>query len=357
MGQKVLHQFSESAIAGDAITDQILLIRQWLRDAGYHSEIYTEHCRPEMEREVRPVSSYRRQRGEEALIYHHAIGATAADRLLKLEIPTILIYHNITPPSFFSQTDPALSRQLSDGRTQLNALRKQTLLALADSGYNELELKDSGYENTGILPIVLDPVKYDFAADPGVKTRFSDGRKNLLFLGRLAPNKKQEDLMKLLLYYQRFEPETRLILVGSSLLRNYSSWLRDFAFTLDFGDSVIFTGHVSQVEMIAYYQIADLYVSMSEHEGFGKPLIESMYFNLPVLAYSSTAVPYTLGDAGVLFRHKNYEALAEVVDILIRDDDLRQRVIRGQRRRVRDYLEPKVHERWNRYLKLLEIHS
>ncbi|HET6443952.1 MAG TPA: glycosyltransferase, partial [candidate division Zixibacteria bacterium] len=136
-----------------------------------------------------------------------------------------------------------------------------------------------------------------------------------------------------------------------------SSWLRDFAFTLDFGDSVIFTGHVSQVEMIAYYQIADLYVSMSEHEGFGKPLIESMYFNLPVLAYSSTAVPYTLGDAGVLFRHKNYEALAEVVDILIRDDDLRQRVIRGQRRRVRDYLEPKVHERWNRYLKLLEIHS
>jgi glycosyltransferase involved in cell wall biosynthesis len=355
MGQKILHQFSESAIAGDAITDQALLIRHWLRNSGHQSEIFTEHCQPEMEKEVRPVSSYRRQRGEDVLIYHHAIGADVADRLLQLEIPTILIYHNITPPGFFSQTDPALSRQLSVGRTQLLALRKQTLLALGDSDFNELELKEAGYSNTGVLPIVLDPLKYEADPDPGVMARFADGRRNLLFLGRLAPNKKQEDLMKLLYYYRRIEPDARLILVGSGQLSNYTNWLHDFAFTLDLEDSVVFTGHVSQAEMIAYYQIADLYVSMSEHEGFGKPLIESMYFDLPVLAYSSTAVPFTLGNAGVIFRYKHYEALAEVVDILMKDKGIRRSVILAQLRRVQDYLEPQVKKRFNRFLKSLTL--
>ncbi|MGB3714078.1 MAG: glycosyltransferase [Candidatus Promineifilaceae bacterium] len=355
MGRMVLHQFSESAIEGDAITDQALLIRRWLRNSGYQSEIFTEHCRPEMENEVRPVSSYRRQRGEDVLIYHHAIGADVADRLLQLEIPSSLIYHNITPSGFFSQTDPVLSRQLSVGRTQLLALRKQTLLALGDSDFNELELKEAGYTDTGVLPIVLDPKKYAATPDPGVMARFGDGRRNLLFLGRLAPNKKQEDLMKLLHYYRRIEPGARLILVGSALLANYTNWLHDFAHTLNLEDSVVFTGHVSQAEMIAYYQIADLYVSMSEHEGFGKPLIESMYFDLPVLDYSSTAIPYTLGNAGVLFRYKHYEALAEVTDILITDEGVRQRIVEGQRRRVQDYLEPRVHERWLHFLKDLEI--
>jgi glycosyltransferase involved in cell wall biosynthesis len=355
MEKKVLHQFGESAIAGDAITDQTLLIRRWLRASGYESDIFTEHCRPEMENEVRPVSSYKRRRGEDLVIYHHAIGADIANRLLQLEIPTILIYHNITPPGYFSQSDPAISNQLSEGRKQLLALTNQTILALGDSDFNELELKEAGYSNTGVLPIVLDPEKYTVAPDPGVMARFDDGGKNLLFLGRLAPNKKQEDLMKLLHYYRRIEPDARLILVGSALLGNYSNWLQDFAYTLDLEDQVVFTGHVSQAEMVAYFKVADLYVSMSEHEGFGKPLIESMYFDLPVLAYDSTAVPYTMGDAGVLFKHKDYEALAEVVDILIKDEDIRQSVLRGQKRRVQDYLEPHIFERWSQYLKSLEL--
>ncbi len=355
MERKVLHQFCESAIAGDAITEQALLIRRWLRNSGYQSEIYTEHCRLEMENEVLPISSYRRQRDEDVLIYHHAIGATVADRLLQLKMPTILIYHNITPPEFFSQTDPALSRQLALGRSQLMALQRQTLLALGDSDYNELELREFGYKNTGVLPIVLAPADYDLDPDPQVIARFSDGRKNLLFLGRVAPNKKQEDLLKLLLYYRRIEPEARLILVGSARMINYVNWLHDFAFTLDITDGVVFTGHVSHAEMLAYFKVADLYVSMSEHEGFGKPLIESMYLDLPVLAYASTAVPYTLGDAGVLFHHKHYEALAEVVDILVRDSELRQKIIEGQQRRVQEYLEPQVHEQFKEYLKASEF--
>ncbi len=355
MGQRELHQFSESAIAGDAITDQTLLIRGWLRELGFKSEIYTEHCQPSLENEVRSISSFKPQGGEDLIIYHHAIGASVADRLLDLRIPTLLIYHNITPPDFFSQSDPALSRQLSLGRDQLVAMREQTVLALGDSDYNELELREVGYEMTGVLPIVLEPRNYNRIPKPEVLSRYDDGRTNLLFLGRLAPNKRQEDLMKLLHYYQRIEPNSRLILVGSTRLSNYVRWLNEFAFTLNLTDSVVFTGHVTQEEMIAYYKIADLYVSMSEHEGFGKPLIESMYFNLPVLAYASSAVPYTLGEAGVLFHEKHYEALAELVDILIQDHDLRTSVIHGQKQRLQQYLENNVRERWIQILKTLAL--
>lgn len=355
MAKKILHQFSESAIAGDAITDQALLIRSWLRQLGFQSEIYTEHCQPPLESEVRPVSTYRRRRGEDLLIYHHAIGATVADRLVNLQIPTILIYHNITPPDFFRQSDPALSNQLSEGREQLLALRPNTVMALGDSGFNEMELHDAGYARTGVLPIVLDPAKYNLAPNPKVMSDYRDGRINLLFLGRLAPNKKQEDLMKLLYFYKRIEPSARLILVGSERLTNYSNWLREFAYTLDLEDSVIFAGHVSQEELIAYYQVADLYVSMSEHEGFGKPLIESMYFDLPVMAFSATAVPFTMGQAGILFRYKQYEALAELADILITDETLRAEVINGQRRRIQDYLEANVRQRWSEILRSLEV--
>jgi len=355
MPKKIIHQFSESAIAGDAITDQILLIRQWLRSLGYQSEIYTEHCLPEMEDEVLPVSSYRRQSGEDVLIYHHAIGASIADRLLQLDIPIILIYHNITPSGFFSHTDPALSSQLAEGRSQLKALEKQTLLALGDSEYNEIELQEAGYKNTGVLPIVLDPTNYKLTPDPLVLAKYDDKRPTLLFLGRLAPNKRQEDLIKLLLFYQRIEPNARLLLVGSGFLGNYAGWLREFTSMLNLTGSVIFTGHVSQAEMIAYYKVADLYISMSEHEGFGKPLIESMYFDLPVLAYNSTAVPHTMGEAGVLFRYKHYEALAEVANILISDEELRQKIVQGQKRRVQEFLEPRVKEKWIQYLETLHL--
>jgi glycosyltransferase involved in cell wall biosynthesis len=350
MNQKVLHQFSESALVGDAITDQILQIRQWLRESGFRSDIYTEHCQPEMEKEVLPASLYRKQHGEEIIIYHHAIGANAAERLLQLEIPIILIYHNITPPEFFSQSDPALSKKLAEGRQQLYSLQEQTAFALADSDYNELELKEFGYRHTGVLPIVLDPKRYDIAPDTSVLTRFEGKHKNLLFIGRIAPNKRQEDIIKLLYFYKRIYADARLILVGSARLDSYVEWLRELAFTLDLSDNVIITGHVSQAEMVAYYRIADLYVSMSEHEGFGKPLIESMYFDLPVLAYSSSAVPHTMGDAGVLFKQKHYEALAEVIDILIEDQVLRNSIVQGQQLRVQEYLESHVRERWTNYL-------
>jgi L-malate glycosyltransferase len=357
MNKRVLHQFAESIAVGDAASAHALLIRRWLREMDFHSEIYSEHCQKELENEVRPAHTYRPGDQEKFIVYHHAIGSAAADRLLALpsSLSLILIYQNITPPAYFAQTDPALTQSLVKGRTQLDLMRPRTCLALGASHYTEEELRAYGYTNTGVLPIILDESQYDWPLADGFAARFQDAGPVLLFVGRLAPHKKQEDLLKLLYYYRRIEPSACLVLVGSAHHKDYEEWLRELADSLGLSDGLIITGHVNQQEMVSYYRAADLFISMSEHEGFGKPLIESMYLGLPIMAYAATAVPHTLGQAAVLFQRKEYQALAELADILIKDQGVRQRLIVRQKQRVELFLTHNVQEQWSGYLRLLGL--
>jgi glycosyltransferase involved in cell wall biosynthesis len=263
----------------------------------------------------------------------------------------LLIYHNITPSDFFQPFDPLLASQTRRGREQLQHLRKRTLLALGDSFFNEAELRQVGYVHTGVLPIVLDPAQYDLEPNLDLLNRYRGGGVKLLFVGRLAPNKRQEDLIKLLWYYRRIDPEARLFLVGSPGASSYPEWLQELTEMLNLTEAVVFTGRVSQKDLVTYYRLANIYVSMSEHEGFGKPLIESMYFGIPVLAYASAGVPETMGGAGVLFRRKDYEALAELIDIIVKDETLRNRIVARERERVKEFLEPSVRWKWEQYLR------
>lgn len=350
----VLHQLTDGAAVGDAITDQALAIRSWLREWGIRSELYAAHIHPELTREVRPVATYRPQSADEVVIYHHSIGSPVAELLLARRQPLLLIYHNVTPPEFFSQVDPALANQLREGRAQLVALHPQTCLALGDSPFNTQELEEVGFAHTGVLPIVLDESRYDWPSSPELVSRYRGQGPLLLFVGRLTPNKRQEDLLKLLYFYRRIEPDARLILVGSPWAPAYARWLEDLTRSLGLDGHVDITNHVSQQEMVTYYRLAHLYVSMSEHEGFGKPLVESMYFRLPVLAYAAASVPVTLGGAGVLFHRKDYEALAEVVDLLVKDETLRQRIMARQQERVQHFLPSQVKIALQRYLAQLQ---
>lgn len=354
MGKRVLHQVVETVLKGDATSDHVFLIRSWLREMGFVSEIYAPYCQKELENEVR-LYTPSALAGEEILLFHHTIGSDTLDQVWQQGIPFFLIYHNITPPEFFIGRDPVLTRQLERGREQLEKIRPITRLALAASSYSEKELKDLDFTETGVLPIVLDEAKYDLPIDSHIQAKCRTFGPLLLFVGRIAPNKRQEDLIKLLYFYRRFEPDAHLVLVGGLHLKEYVTWLRQFAIRLGVDDAVTFAGHVTQQEMVTYYRTADLFISMSEHEGFGKPLIESMYLGLPVLAYAATAVPSTMGGAGVLFHEKDYESLAEIVDILVQNQRLRQRIIAGQNERVKAFLEPNVRRLWATYLEKLSL--
>ncbi len=355
MSQGSLHQFLTGAAEGDAITGHALIIRQWLRGFGLHSQIYAQHIDPSVENEVRHLSRYRRGQGEKWAIYHHSIGSDVPGFLAKRPLQLMLVYHNITPTTFFERSDPMRMELAQLGRDQLRDLRDQTGLALAVSAYNELELQEAGYENTAVLPLTMDPEQYDLPLNEALAAQLRKNGPRLLFVGRLAPNKKQEDLVKLLYYFRRLEPEAHLYLVGDRWEIGYDKWIEDLAADYDIGDGVTLTGKVSQQDMVTYYKTSDLLVSMSEHEGFGLPLIESMYLSLPVLAYGSTGVPYTMGDAGIQFYRKDYEALAELVKLLLQNGALRQRIIARQKERAQTFLEPEVRDQFRSLLQQSDI--
>lgn len=353
MGKAVLHQFVAGAAPGDAITDHALVLRRWIREEGFRSTIFADSIHPALTDDVRSYRSYRPKSSDELVILHHSIGSDIVGHILSFDVRVVLVYHNVTPPEFVRSADPALARQLEQGREQLEALCSRTVLGLGVSGYDEAELQRVGYRKTGVLPIVLDESRYEVSPNQELLGHYRDGNHNLLFVGRLVPNKRQDDLIKLLYHYHRIASSARLFLVGSPWLPTYAAWLQELAEELGVSNAVVFTGYVSQQDLVTYFRLADVYVSMSEHEGFGKPFIESMYFEVPILAYKAAAVPETLGGAAVMFSRKDYEALAELLSVLLRSEELRERIRDRERQRMKSFLESSVRQVWNRHLSVV----
>jgi L-malate glycosyltransferase len=329
---RALHQVISGAAAGDAITDQALAIQRWLRELGYASELFAESIDPSMNTQAVPVGRLRVARGER-LIWHHSTGSDALQALLDAGARLWLMYHNITPPVFYRDSDPATAAKLQRGIDQLDALRPATAFASAVSAYNAADLRARGFADPAVLPIVFDAPAYATPPDPATLRDLAARQPLLLFAGRLTPNKRQEDVIKLLHHLRRIVPTASLALVGRAWTPAYARWLGALTRGLGLADAVRFTGYTTQAQYIAHFQAARVYVSMSEHEGFGKPLIESMHFGLPIAAYAADGVSETIGDAGLLFARKDFETLAEAIALLLEDDALRTRLIaRGHAR-------------------------
>jgi glycosyltransferase involved in cell wall biosynthesis len=295
-------------------------------------------------------------RSGDILLYHFGLGSELTDFITKRgRVRLVLIYHNLTPSHYFKFEDPLLAQSLQLGKEQLAQLKGFVDLAIADSNYSAQELSVIGYANLAVVPPVYLDDKYEIPPDKATLERFADGKKNLLFVSRIAPNKKQEDIIKLFHWYKQINPASRLLLVGPlGVTKVYYRWLLDLVDYLGLSN-VHFTDRVSQEELNAYYRLADVFVSMSEHEGFGMFLVESMYFDVPVVAYKSTAVPETLGQAGVLVREKDFPVIAEVIHLLISDRDFREAILETQRQRLQDFKKEKVGAQfWRSLAPLLE---
>jgi glycosyltransferase involved in cell wall biosynthesis len=214
-----------------------------------------------------------------------------------------------------------------------------------DSAYNVDELAARGWKRLGVLPIVFEPQRYAVRPNRRVLRRCSDGL-NVLFIGRVAPNKRHEDLIRVFCHLKRsVRPDARLLLVGSTLgTEAYADALQCYVQRLELPD-VLFAGHVGAAEWVAYYHCASVYLSMSEHEGFGVPLLECMHFGVPIVAYKAAAVPETLGGVGLLLTARNYAATAELIALLDEDRDLRERVVARQRKRLQDFYPDRVRDR------------
>ena len=277
---------------------------------------------------------------DDILIFNHCTVTDLCYKIPELGGKKVMIYHNITPPCFFEPYNRELAALVTRGYEQTKFLKDKIDYVISVSAYNLRDLREMGYKCKGVVrPILISFPDYERAPDSAVIEKYgSDGYVNIVFVGRVAPNKKHEDMIAAFAYYKKhINKKSRLILVGADgKVGNYQELLEKYVDALGVED-VIFTGHTSFASMLAYYKIADVYLSLSEHEGFCVPLVEAMYFDVPVVAYSSSAVPSTLGGSGVLLDDKSPVFVARVIDRLLSDKALKEHVIDTQRKRLQDF--------------------
>jgi L-malate glycosyltransferase len=331
-----VHQLLAALSYGDAIGNEALAIQKQLKAAGFRSDIFAEKVHPRVAHLARPLHEYPEVSSRETVcIFHFSIGSAAGRLIYHAPDRLVSIYHNITPPEFFLGFHPHLAGLCYHGRRELEAFAPRTELALGDSEFNRRELEEAGYAKTGVLPIVLDLPLYDRPPSPVVRGLYDDARTNLLFVGRIIPNKKIEDLIRVFAAYQRYvDPVSRLLLVGDT--RGHERYLERLVEMVDYLrlDEVVFTGQVDDDDLYAYYRLADAFLGLSEHEGFCVPLQEAMVFGVPVVAYDAGAVRETLKGGGVLLREKRPEVVAELLRDVVKDERLRAAVLATQSRAV-----------------------
>lgn len=327
-----VHQVLATLGYGDAIGHEVLGIQRVLRAAGYESDIFVETADPRLEQLTR---DYRElvdaSHVDNLLLHHFSIGSKASRTAYAIPDRMALIYHNITPPEYFAAVHRTLARQCFRGRREIHAYVDRCDLAMGDSEFNRQDLEQLGFPRTAVLPVVPDFEHLDNPADWFVAQQFDDEWTNIVFVGRVIANKKIEDLIRAFhAYHTRFNPRSRLLIVGVfSVFERYFAALTHLVHELGL-TNVHFVGHVSDAELIAYYELADLFLCASEHEGFCVPLVEAFYKQVPVLAYAATAVPSTMDGAGVLYDDKTPIHVATLMDAILSNANLQDAIVEAQ---------------------------
>ncbi len=334
-----VHQFLTCYSYGDAIGNEALEIRDFLFSHAVASEIYTLLFHPRYAGQVRNYLEYDRfSSPANTVLFHFSIGSPVTRKFLRLPDRKVIIYHNITPHRFFLDYHRTLAKDCFKGRLELKSLAGQVDLALGDSEYNRRELEEAGFARTGVLPLVMDFSKFDLPVLPVFRELFADGKANLLFVGRVIPNKKVEDVLRVFALFQRhFQPRSRLFVVGEHRgFERYLSALQRLAGQLGARD-VHFSGHVPLAEMVSYAKLSHLYLHLSEHEGFCAPLVECFHLGIPVLAYDAGAVGETLNGGGLLLRQKDPLPTAALCHEILSRPRLKDALLAGQRRALEKY--------------------
>ena len=317
---------------GDAIGNEVLGIQRALVGAGYDSRIYVQTADPRVEN---LTEDYRDliedSHPERILIHHFSLGSRASRVAFALPDRMMLVYHNITPPHYFADGNVALLQQCWDGRRELQAWAPRCDLAVGDSAFNQAELDALGFPSTGVLPVVPDFSHLDVPPDRSLAGQFDDDGTNILFVGRLIPNKKIEDLIRTFaVFRRRYDPRARLLVVGShSGFAEYHASLATLVRDMRLS-GVQLLDHVTNEQLTALYDVADLFLSASEHEGFCVPLMEAFWKRIPVVAFAATAVPATMDGGGVLYDRKDPRHVASIINAILSDPALEDDILRAQ---------------------------
>lgn len=307
------------------------MLKSYFQEIGFDGEIYSENIGKDTKGLAKKFKSYF-ERDYDFIIYHHSIHSAVLDFVEKLKSPKALLYHNVTPSHFFEPYDLKLTHYLKKGREELKTLNGKFQLYFADSEFNKDELIGLGFSNVQVLPII-----YDFKKLKKKETEPSNKVKQIIFVGRIAPNKKQDDLIKIAkVLKDYFFSDFQIHLVGycSRELELYKDELIFQIQLFGLENHVFFSDFLDDDLLAEYYQKADLFLCMSEHEGFCVPLLESMFYDVPIIAFDAGAVKDTLDGAGILVKEKDFPSICELILKIFSDRDFRDKIITMQRERL-----------------------
>jgi glycosyltransferase involved in cell wall biosynthesis len=322
-----IHQFHPGTAHGDAITQQMLQLQEHLRRMDVPSQIFAVHVEPGLEDRIKPIQAYRGSE-DNLLLVHHSLGSPVLDEVMDLPDAVVCVYHNVTPERYF--TDAVFRRLIRLGHEQLALLAQRACVGVADSNYNRKEMLSVGFRRVEVLP-----VRFDYSEFANQNLDTSMRSTDWLYVGRIVANKCQHELVRAFgLYSKTFDPGARLVLIGDTTVRDYVETVKGEASRLGISDRVVMLGKVSDNRLASAFAGAGVFVSLSEHEGFGVPLLEAMAGRLPVIAYAAAAVGETMGGAGILLRDKSPERVAATAQALRSDPQMRDRLVARQLVRV-----------------------
>lgn len=344
---KVVHQLVHTLSYGDAISGEVLALQRCLKSLGYQSEIYAINVNPRYKGMALDYRSFP-QNFSGVVLLHYSLGSPLNDLYRSLTAANKwLVYHNLTPARWFEGVNPRIVSDIERGQRELPELCRLSQRLIADSRFNAGELEALGFK-ADVLELPIDPQRWNLETNSGIAALLkADPSIHLLHVGRLAPNKCIEDIIKVFHYLHHYvEKRSKLWLVGIDIdTELYSFSLKRLVKQLEVEKSVNFVGCMADSEVKALYENSSVYICMSEHEGFCLPVVEAMHFALPVVAYASSALPDTLGSGGVLVKEKKFPQIAELVAMLARDQSLRSKVVAAGKERVSELSYEKFEKR------------
>lgn len=333
-------QVTPVLLYGDGVGNDIVAMDRVLKSHGYDTQIYVGGLIDKRLQHLgKDISEMPKLKKNDIMIFHMAIASELNQVVKKLECIKVMVYHNVTPASFFEPYSPAAVYACKEGMRETEELAKVMDYCIAVSAYNASDLRKMGYTcPISVLPILIPFEDYKQEVDPVIYEKYRDGVTNIVFTGRIAPNKKQEDVIAAFYYYKKyFNPKSRLILVGNySDTDTYYRKLISYVEELELTD-VVFTGHIGFKGILACYKAADVFVCMSEHEGFCIPLVEAMCFEKPIIAYAAAAVPETMGPGTMVIKDKNPLEVAGLINYLMEKPQLREQLVTNQNERLADF--------------------
>lgn len=327
---------TNSVTPGDAVSAHCLLLRRYCADLGYPVRLVAGHAHPSLAADVHGPEVLLEGVDEgDILLYqffHYSPLACWADSYPGRRI---MMYHNITPPSF-AGGNAKVRRECELGLAQLRAMAAAFDAAYGMSEFSRRDLEQAGYSETGVFPLLLDLARLN--PPPAIPLRSPVRRgTRFLFIGRLAPNKRQDRLIRMLAAWKISDPEATLTLIGDDTQHPiWRAQLLDLCASLDLklGRDVTITGKISDDEVRRILLDSHVFVSASEHEGFGAPLIEAMAFGLPVFAFDAAAVAGTLGGSGYLLKGEDERRWASEIRTMLEDSSSRWAIHASQQDRL-----------------------